>query len=451
MPRSSGASSSARIARRRRRRRRGTTSVRGGERPRAPAAGRSSRSSCCPRWRTAPAAARRARESAAIGGLERVDAHPLLAVDRDGAHRAGAQPEHVRRAPDHDVRLGRRVQRDRTRGRHAVLAHVGAQPGVARALERDEVRHRAAGHDHPAGPVGQPEALGQPARQVQLDLRRARTEPVAAQVRVQAGGEHLGRGRGHRAGADDVGEEGRVAGVDGMLEGQRAQMGEQRVRRQRLLGHRQRERRRDLRGRRRHGSPAARGAARAARPTARRPPPRTPRARSGSQARSVTGAGGEAIAPTLSERHAGSAPAVTAGRDSAASWRAGSRRACGCASRRRARGGRARTGSRRGRSRSRGDPVAGLQPARERKRGGELARGRPITSASERPTCSIPMAPSLRPTVWRQRQRSDTSWKIVPSRSTTKCAQTPGPLAELDVGRVGRERVVGRGEVVPAV
>ena len=53
-------------------------------------------------------------------------------------------------------------------------------------------------------------------------------------------------------------------------------------------------------------------------------------------------------------------------------------------------------------------------------------RGRPITSASETPTCSIPIALSFRPTVWRQRQRSETSWWIAPSRSIRKCAQTPG-------------------------
>ena len=49
-----------------------------------------------------------------------------------------------------------------------------------------------------------------------------------------------------------------------------------------------------------------------------------------------------------------------------------------------------------------------------------------MTSASETPTCSIPIATWLSPTVWRQRRRSGTSWWIVPSRSITKCAQTPG-------------------------
>ena len=51
---------------------------------------------------------------------------------------------------------------------------------------------------------------------------------------------------------------------------------------------------------------------------------------------------------------------------------------------------------------------------------------RPMTSASEIPTCSIPIAVWLRPTVWRQRHLSATSWRIVPSRSITKCEQTPG-------------------------
>ena len=52
--------------------------------------------------------------------------------------------------------------------------------------------------------------------------------------------------------------------------------------------------------------------------------------------------------------------------------------------------------------------------------------GRPTTSASETPTCSIPIAVWLRPTVWRQRHLSETSWWIEPSRSIRKCAQTPG-------------------------
>ena len=79
-------------------------------------------------------------------------------------------------------------------------------------------------------------------------------------------------------------------------------------------------------------------------------------------------------------------------------------------------------------------------------------RGRPITSASDTPTCSIPIATSLRPTVWRQRQRSETSWWIVPSRSIRKCAQTPAARRTRRRARC-RERVecraeAGRGGVV---
>ena len=51
---------------------------------------------------------------------------------------------------------------------------------------------------------------------------------------------------------------------------------------------------------------------------------------------------------------------------------------------------------------------------------------RPMTSASDTPTCSMPIAVWLRPTVWRQRHFSGTSWWIVPSRSIRKCAHTPG-------------------------
>ena len=49
-----------------------------------------------------------------------------------------------------------------------------------------------------------------------------------------------------------------------------------------------------------------------------------------------------------------------------------------------------------------------------------------MTSPSEVPTCSIPNATWLSPTVCRHIHFSRTSWWIVPSRSTMKCAHTPG-------------------------
>ena len=167
------------------------------------------------------------------------------------------------------------------------------EPVVARALERDEVGHRAAGHDHPAGALGQPEARGEPARQVQLDLGRARAEPVAADARVEPRGEQLGRGAGHRAGAADVGEERGVAEVQRLLERQLAQVGDELVDRQRLLRHRQRERRAATSAGARSrvtGSSGSRSSS-SVQSSSDAAPPKS-RACSGLQARSVTGAGG---------------------------------------------------------------------------------------------------------------------------------------------------------------
>ena len=169
---------------------------------------------------------------------ERVGAHPLLAVDRDRPDGVGAEAEHVRRPADDDVGLLGGVDGDRAGGRDAAIADLDAEPLVARALQPDEVRHRAAGHDHPAGALGEAEAGGQPARQVQLDLGGAGAEPVAAQALVEAGGEELRRRARDGARAGDVGEVGRVAHVQRLLEGELAQVGEHLGGRHRLLGHR---------------------------------------------------------------------------------------------------------------------------------------------------------------------------------------------------------------------
>jgi hypothetical protein len=171
-------------------------------------------------------------------GLERVGTHSLLLVDRDRPHGARAEAEHVGRAADHDVCLLGCVQGDRPVLAYALLAHLDPERHIARALERDEVRHRAAGHDHAAGTVGQAEALRQPAGQMQLDLRCPRAEPVAAEVRVQPRGEQLRRRPRDSAGADDVGEEPRMAHQQRLVERQLAQVRDELGDRQRLLGHR---------------------------------------------------------------------------------------------------------------------------------------------------------------------------------------------------------------------
>ena len=70
--------------------------------------------------------------------------------------------------------------------------------------------------------------------------------PVAAEVRVQPGGEQLGRRPRDGAGAGDVGEEPRVPHQQRLLEGELAQVGDELVDRHRLLGHRQRDRGRHI-------------------------------------------------------------------------------------------------------------------------------------------------------------------------------------------------------------
>jgi hypothetical protein len=77
----------------------------------------------------------------------------------------------------------------------------------------------------------------------------AGAEPVAAEVRVQPGGKQLCRRARHRAGADDVREERRVADVQRLLERQLAQVSNEVVDRHRLLRHRQRDGGRDRGGR----------------------------------------------------------------------------------------------------------------------------------------------------------------------------------------------------------
>jgi hypothetical protein len=94
----------------------------------------------------------------------------------------------------------------------------------------------------PPGAFRQAEGPREPARQLQLDLHGAGREPPAAGVRVQAGGDQVGRRAGDGAGADDVGQEAGVARVGGLLEDQLAHVREQRLLPHRLLRHGERHR-----------------------------------------------------------------------------------------------------------------------------------------------------------------------------------------------------------------
>lgn len=49
---------------------------------------------------------------------ERIDAHALRLADGDRPHGAGTQPQHVGGAADHEVRLVRGVDRDRSARAH---------------------------------------------------------------------------------------------------------------------------------------------------------------------------------------------------------------------------------------------------------------------------------------------------------------------------------------------
>ena len=92
----------------------------------------------------------------------------------------------------------------------------------------------------------------------------------------------------------------------------------------------------------------------------------------------------------------------------------------------------------------RADPVARLQPAGEPQRGAQLAPAAHDLGVGEADVLD-PDRDVVEPDGVAAHHLSDTSWWIVPSRSTMKCAHTPGPLVQLDVGRVGGERVVRGG------
>ena len=90
---------------------------------------------------------------------QRVDAHAQIAVARDDANRVAPQAEHVGGARVDVVHLRRRVHRERRTGARSKFSDRPARACVARGLERDERRHRAARRDvaargRPAGRAG---------------------------------------------------------------------------------------------------------------------------------------------------------------------------------------------------------------------------------------------------------------------------------------------------------
>jgi hypothetical protein len=170
-------------------------------------------------------------------GLDRVaklvHPHAVGIVDRDVPQRRRAQPEHVRGPVVHDVRLRRLVDREWGPVTYPVAPDVPAGRAVTRRLQRDEIRHRSARNDQPTRGVRQAESIGEPTREVELDLGGGRRQTPPADVRVQTRREQVGDGSRNRPRSTDVRVEPRVAGVHRVLQHDVAE-----VREQVVLGHR---------------------------------------------------------------------------------------------------------------------------------------------------------------------------------------------------------------------
>ena len=82
------------------------------------------------------------------------------------------------------------------------------------------------------------------------------------------------------------------------------------------------------------------------------------------------------------------------------------------------------------------DPVAAAQPPVSRSEARSW-RGLPSTSASRKPTCSMPIAVQFSPTVCRHMIDSGTNCTIVPSRPDDEVRAHAGQLVELGVGPSG--------------
>ena len=83
--------------------------------------------------------------------------------------------------------------------RDAVAAHVEPQCAGARDQHAEQIGHRRAGDEQPARGVWKIEQLAQPMRNLPFDFDRHMV--AAAEIGVEAGGEHLGQHAGHVAAA----------------------------------------------------------------------------------------------------------------------------------------------------------------------------------------------------------------------------------------------------------
>ena len=104
------------------------------------------------------------------GLAELVGPHPEVLTDLDLSDGVVAEPEHVGGPIRGDVDLLRGVQNERRPRRHASVADIPRGPHVPRRFQRDEVRHGPPGDQQPPGRRGEPELVGEPPDEGQLDF-----------------------------------------------------------------------------------------------------------------------------------------------------------------------------------------------------------------------------------------------------------------------------------------
>ena len=172
----------------------------------------------------------RREAGAPIGGdrlVQEIHAQPESIVGRDRPHAIRHDAGELRRLQHRVVRLVRRVQ-------HAA-ANLGAEMPLARADDRVEGRHRAAGGEETARLRRKPHPVAQPVERVGLELHeRGRRLPYAG-VAVGRVGDEVGERRRIEAAARDVREIARARRGERARNPVAEQLIEQRLERDALL------------------------------------------------------------------------------------------------------------------------------------------------------------------------------------------------------------------------
>ncbi len=135
----------------------------------------------------------------AIGGNRRregADVDAVMVVGRDDPQGLDAQARKVHCLPDAAMSRGRCVGGEALgRSAHALAAHAGAERRRARDQHGDQVRHRGSRDEEPACRLGKAEKPAHPLDDLALDFDGRVV--AAAEVRIEAGGQHLRQhGRG---------------------------------------------------------------------------------------------------------------------------------------------------------------------------------------------------------------------------------------------------------------